>query len=118
MNVVAESKWYEFIFLILAGSLDLAKNLLKGINSLVHCSDGWDRTSQLCSLGAILLDPYYRTLEGLLVLIEKDWMHFGHQFRKRLAQGINDPGSEDKSQVFLQFLDCITQLIYQFPNEF
>ncbi len=34
----------------------------KGINVLVHCSDGWDRTAQLCSLVAILLDPFYRTI--------------------------------------------------------
>lgn len=34
---------------------------------LVHCSDGWDRTSQVCSLGALLLDPYYRTIKGFMV---------------------------------------------------
>jgi hypothetical protein len=84
----------------------------------VHCSDGWDRTAQLCSLAAIILDPYYRTFEGLMVLIEKDWMHFGHQFGKRLGQGVNNPMSEEKSQVFLQFLDCITQIMHQFPSEF
>ncbi len=61
-------------------------DLIKGKNVLVHCSDGWDRTSQLSSLSQILLDPYYRTLEGLAVLIEKDWRHFGHKFRDRTAQ--------------------------------
>lgn len=118
MTLVAESKWYEYIFLILAGALDLANSLIKGMNSLVHCSDGWDRTSQLCALAGLLLDPYYRTIEGFMVLIEKDWIHFGHQFKKRLAQGINDPGSEEKSQIFLQFLDCVSQIVYQFPHEF
>ena len=34
-------------------------------------SDGWDRTSQLTSLAMILLDPYYRTLEGFMCLIDK-----------------------------------------------
>ena len=34
---------------------------------LVHCSDGWDRTSQVCSLGSLLLDPYYRTIRGFMV---------------------------------------------------
>lgn len=34
---------------------------------LVHCSDGWDRTAQLTSLSMIMLDSYYRTLEGFQV---------------------------------------------------
>nr|CAG8505421.1 8462_t:CDS:2 [Entrophospora candida] len=50
---------------------------------LVHCTDGWDRTPQLVSLAQIMLDPYYRTLKGFRVLIEKEWMAFGHQFRAR-----------------------------------
>lgn len=91
---LADSKWYEYIYLILYGALDLAKNLTQGMNCLVHCSDGWDRTSQLCSLGAILIDPYYRTIEGFQVAIEKDWVNFGHQFAKRLGQGMNNPMSE------------------------
>lgn len=115
---LAEAKWYEYIFLILYGALSLAKNLSNGINCLVHCSDGWDRTAQLCSLGAMLLDPFYRTIKGFEILIEKDWMHFGHQFAKRLGQGMNNPDNEDKSQIFLQFLDCTTQIMYQFPSEF
>jgi len=50
---------------------------------LIHCSDGWDRTSQLSALAQLLLDPYYRTIEGFIVLVEKDWLAFGHQFQHR-----------------------------------
>lgn len=32
----------------------------EGISVLIHCSDGWDRTSQLSSLAQLCLDPYYR----------------------------------------------------------
>lgn len=39
----------------------------KGVSVLVHCSDGWDRTAQVCSVAAVLLDPYYRTLKGFMV---------------------------------------------------
>lgn len=34
---------------------------------LVHCSDGWDRTAQVCSLAGLLLDPFYRTFKGFMV---------------------------------------------------
>lgn len=43
--------------------------VVENASVLVHCSDGWDRTSQVCSLGSLLLDPYYRTMEGFMVRI-------------------------------------------------
>ena len=41
----------------------------EGISVLVHCSDGWDRTAQTTSLASLMLDPYYRTIEGFQVNI-------------------------------------------------
>ncbi|KAF9430653.1 hypothetical protein BGZ94_005274 [Podila epigama] len=60
-----------------------------------HCTDGWDRTTQLVSLAQILLDPFYRTIHGLRVLIEKEWVHAGHPFQSR-----TDTASKQTSTTF------------------
>ena len=38
-----------------------------GTSVIVHCSDGWDRTSQTCALAQLLIDPFYRTIQGFQV---------------------------------------------------
>ncbi|KAF9278279.1 hypothetical protein BGZ68_008670 [Mortierella alpina] len=60
---------------------------------LVHCTDGWDRTTQLVCLAQIILDPFYRTIRGLRVLIEKEWLFCGHPFQSR-----TDPSSTQRKQ--------------------
>ena len=34
---------------------------------IVHCSDGWDRTPQIVALAELMLDPFYRSIEGFQV---------------------------------------------------
>lgn len=81
---LAKSGWLEHISLILDGARIIVRAIaIEHSHVLIHCSDGWDRTSQLSALAQICLDPYYRTLEGFIVLVEKDWLSFGHQFRQR-----------------------------------
>lgn len=53
------------------GAVMVARHLENGHPVLVHCSDGWDRTSQICALAQLMIEPYYRTLEGFQVLVEK-----------------------------------------------
>lgn len=81
---------------------------------MVHCSDGWDRTAQLTGLSLLLLDPYYRTLRGFQVLIEKEWLSFGHKFAQRVGHGDDRHSDADRSPVFLQFIDCVWQVNINF----
>lgn len=81
---LAKSGWLKHIANMLDGAALIARTVgIYHSHVLVHCSDGWDRTSQLSALGQLCLDPYYRTLEGFIVLVEKDWLSFGHMFRHR-----------------------------------
>uniref|UniRef100_A0A8D3BB81 Myotubularin phosphatase domain-containing protein n=1 Tax=Scophthalmus maximus TaxID=52904 RepID=A0A8D3BB81_SCOMX len=111
------SGWLRHIKAVVDAAIFLTKAVtLEGASVLVHCSDGWDRTAQVCSLGALLMDPYYRTIKGFMVLIEKDWISFGHKFADRCDQLDGDP--KEVSPIFTQFLECVWQLSEQFPQAF
>lgn len=126
---VASTKWLRHVSRVLAGSVRIARLLrVEGRSVLCHCSDGWDRTSQVCAVAQLLLDPYYRTIDGFATLVEKDWCSFGHKFHDRIGHG-KEPelGAEDSgvyfptkesSPVFLQFLDAVAQIQRQLPDAF
>lgn len=83
-DLLAKSGWLKHITGLLDGSALIARQVgVQHSNVLIHCSDGWDRTSQLSALSQLMLDPYYRTFEGFIVLVEKDWLAFGHMFQHR-----------------------------------
>ncbi|XP_003796761.1 myotubularin-related protein 6 isoform X1 [Otolemur garnettii] len=111
------SGWLRHIKAVMDAAIFLAKAIMvENASVLVHCSDGWDRTSQVCSLGSLLLDSYYRTIKGFMVLIEKDWISFGHKFSERCGHLDGDP--KEVSPVFAQFLECVWHLTEQFPQAF
>uniref|UniRef100_I3KM64 Myotubularin related protein 7a n=1 Tax=Oreochromis niloticus TaxID=8128 RepID=I3KM64_ORENI len=111
------SGWMKHIKAVLDAGIFIAKAVAEeGTSVLVHCSDGWDRTSQVCSVACVLLDPYYRTLRGFMVLIEKDWVSFGHRFSHRCKHLVGDP--KEVSPIIDQLLECVWQLMEQFPCAF
>jgi myotubularin-related protein 1/2 len=87
-------------------------------NVLVHCTDGWDRTAQLCALAQLLLDGRYRTIRGFQVLIEKDWLSFGHMFGRRMGHHSKDFKDDQRSPIFIQFLDLVRMIHVQMPAMF
>uniref|UniRef100_A0A915JYV0 phosphatidylinositol-3,5-bisphosphate 3-phosphatase n=1 Tax=Romanomermis culicivorax TaxID=13658 RepID=A0A915JYV0_ROMCU len=114
-----ETHWLEHIRLILNGAARIVDKIENHKTSvLVHCSDGWDRTAQLTSLSMLMLDPYYRTLKGFEVLVEKEWCSFGHKFSQRVGHGEDKHADSERSPVFVQFIEAVWQLSQQFPNAF
>ncbi|XP_066999702.1 myotubularin-related protein 8 isoform X3 [Anabrus simplex] len=116
LNGIESSGWLRHIRSILETSWFIAQALEKGVSVVVHCSDGWDRTAQVCSVAGLFLDPYYRTIQGFQALIEKDWLAFGHKFSERCGHVAGDP--KEVSPVFTQLVDCAWQLTQQFPTTF
>ncbi|EME49333.1 hypothetical protein DOTSEDRAFT_40569 [Dothistroma septosporum NZE10] len=83
-ELLRNSGWLAHIANMLAGAESVARIVgLGGSHVLVHCSDGWDRTSQVAALAELMLDPYYRTLQGFITLVQKDFLSFGHKFNHR-----------------------------------
>ncbi|KAJ0973470.1 hypothetical protein J5N97_021429 [Dioscorea zingiberensis] len=159
VSTLGDSGWLIHVQSILAGSAWIAARVaLESASVLVHCSDGWDRTTQLVSLASLLLDPYYRTFKGFQALVEKDWLAFGHPFSDRMGiptmsgnnntplelpkqssvGNISTPltrtssltpqssasssshaqASNNCSPIFLQWIDCVAQLLRVYPCAF
>jgi hypothetical protein len=115
-DVIASSKWLVHIAGLLRGASGIAESLIMGHPVLLHCSDGWDRTGQLSALSQVMLDPYYRSIHGFLVLVNKEFCGFGYRFESRHGKMISN--SKESSPIFFQFLDAMYQLISQYPTQF
>lgn len=63
------SQWLRHVRSVLEAAASVARAISRGSSVLVHCSDGWDRTAQVCFLACLMLDPFYRTVKGFQVLI-------------------------------------------------
>ncbi|KAF9961980.1 hypothetical protein BGZ70_008160 [Mortierella alpina] len=144
-SALQKSGWLKYIGAVMDGALMIVRNIhVCNSHVLVHCSDGWDRTAQLTSVAQICLDPYYRTLRGFQVLIEKEWCSFGYKFMDRCGHLSNDKNFvalsatnsaantfanvqskfynnkhiRETSPIFHQFLDCVFQTMSQHPTRF
>lgn len=90
-QALRRSGWLRHISAILEGTVLITRNVhVNSSHVLIHCSDGWDRTSQLSALTQLCLDPFYRTIRGFEILIEKDWLSYGHKFLDRCGHLSSD----------------------------
>lgn len=116
LSNIESSHWLKHVKSLLETSDFIAQSVKNGISVVVHCSDGWDRTAQACSLSALALDPYYRTIDGFQALIHKEWLSFGYKFSDRCGHILSD--TRETAPVFTQFLDAVWQIQNQYPTEF
>lgn len=119
LSLLEGTRWLQHMSGLLRAAVTVTSAIERdGRPVLVHCSDGWDRTPQIVALAQLLLDPYYRTIEGFQILCEREWLDFGHKFADRCGQTVGCDDPNERCPVFLQWLDCVHQLIRQFPCSF
>lgn len=78
-KLLHESKWFDQIKTLLDVANMLCERMDDGSSVMVALEDGWDLTAQVVALAELMMDPYYRTIEGFCVLIEREWLSMGHR---------------------------------------
>jgi hypothetical protein len=116
---VAASGWLGHVRRILHASNNVVRAVERdGTSVLLHCSDGWDRTAQVSALAQIMMEPYHRTVEGLCVLIAKEWLVFGHKFGERHghADHMSNHKDSQRSPVFRSSSTAAGSCCCSFPR--
>uniref|UniRef100_A0A8R1HJZ7 Myotubularin-related protein 5 n=1 Tax=Caenorhabditis japonica TaxID=281687 RepID=A0A8R1HJZ7_CAEJA len=104
------SNWPQCVSRMLELSNSIVALISLYNSSVAICLEsGRSVTPILSSLSQLLSDPFYRTCDGFQILVEKEWLAFGHCFHKE---------TEMCSSSFMCFLDCVHQVAQQFPTVF
>jgi hypothetical protein len=106
-----QKTWLACVSEMLINSLTVGLTLEKGGSILLQ--DNQFLHYPVTSLGLLVIDPFYRTIEGFRTLIDHVWRHSNYPFC--MQSGI---GAEVGRHEFLLFLDCTWQIWMQFPNAF
>ncbi|XP_013780665.1 myotubularin-related protein 10-A-like [Limulus polyphemus] len=117
LSSIESTHWFHHLSACLNISLKIAECMSIRKDSVVITElGGRDLSCVISSLVQILLDPFCRTQHGFECLVQKEWVALGHPFQERLGQIKVE--EVHQSPVFLLFLDCMWQILQQFPSKF
>ncbi|XP_076105150.1 myotubularin-related protein 10-B-like isoform X7 [Mytilus galloprovincialis] len=117
MSSLENSKWLSLVSQCMAVSIetmDLIVNKQKTV--VIKEFDSRNFACLVSSLSQILMDPNFRTQVGFQSLVQREWIMMGHPFQKH--NNLIQQGNSERVPVFLLFLDCVWQLLQQFPSSF
>ncbi|XP_029436944.1 myotubularin-related protein 11 [Rhinatrema bivittatum] len=116
-SALESTHWLDHVRSCLRKASQVASLLADRCQSVVlQESDDRDLNCLVASLAQVMLDPHFRTLSGFQSLVQKEWVAAGHPFQQRL--NLLKEADKEESPVFLLFLDCMWQLLRQFPAAF
>ena len=114
LEEIDQIKWLDYLSKLLTNAQTIAKKLQEGEPCILISKSGGGILASLSAIAQLLIDPFYRTIDGFMVLVEKEFMFFGNNF------GISNKRKDTDiySSVFLTFCDAVSQLIHQSPYYF
>ncbi|XP_060115942.1 myotubularin-related protein 10 isoform X2 [Heteronotia binoei] len=116
LSLLENSRWLEYVRLFLKHSGELVYMLdSKHVSVVLQEEEGRDLSCCVASLVQVMLDPFFRTIAGFQSLIQKEWVMAGYPFLDRCN---HLKKSDKESPLFLMFLDCVWQLLEQYPSAF
>ncbi|XP_068000103.1 myotubularin-related protein 10 isoform X1 [Melanerpes formicivorus] len=116
LSSLENTRWLEYIRSFLRHSAELVYMMeCKHVSVVLQEEEGRDLSCLAASLIQVMLDPYFRTIVGFQSLIQKEWVMAGYQFLDRCN---HLKRSDKESPLFLMFLDCVWQLLEQYPAAF
>ncbi|XP_026289690.1 myotubularin-related protein 10-A isoform X2 [Frankliniella occidentalis] len=116
LSQVESSKWLTTVSACLTKAAKAATFLQDNITVVLQEADGRDMSCLISSLTQLLVDAHFRTILGFQTLLQKEWIAMGHPFCSRLGHILNP--EVQQSPILLLFLDCVWQLLRQFPSAF
>lgn len=135
LNTLDNTRWLDQLKNVMYAASRVVELMEFGTSVFLTYPCNWDRGCQISALSQLWMDPYYRTIKGFIVLIEKEWLSFGHNFADRsclfnskdhhdhqhnnASSSSNTISSNDLViPIFIQWLDAVWQTLQQFPNYF
>jgi len=111
------SGWLLFVSKSLRTSMDVCERLWNRETVVLIEGEARGYSILVASIVEILLEPDFRTRQGLEQLIENNWVSLGYPFS--VNHQLSSPKTENNVvPIFLLFLDCVFQLTEQFPSQF